>query len=183
MINSISSGGVHAADFQKSRETRAKNESAVAEKSHPAHPHGKVPPGLARAAERISAKIFSRADADANGTVTEEELGAIHSKHARTLASSDLFQSTPTEPPTETEPTDSTTTPEPATETETASASGITPDQLKEALTRYFYAKVGAVYTPPAPAPPAPTETETSNSMPGSISEELPTEPTLSVLA
>ena len=90
MINSIASTGVHAADIAALSQNRAKKaepaqdttvETAQAPKpAHPAHPKGHIPPGLARAAENIASKIFSRADADASGTVTQEELSAVHSR-------------------------------------------------------------------------------------------------------
>ena len=220
MLNSIDSSGVHAANIQNLRQNRAKKTEAAPQENtattekpaHPAHPHGKVPPGLARAAEKIAAKIFERADADSSGTVTQEELSAVHSKHAQTLAASDLFKSTPLETPTDIESTDSTTTTETTTEattetttetpteTETPSPVGVTADQLKEALTRYFYAKVGATYTPstpPATEPPVtetPTDTvvtepttdsttDTTSSTPETVSEQFLASQTLTVVA
>ena len=188
MINTIASTRDRAADIAALRENRAKKTEPAKDTtvetgetpkpSHPAHPHGHVPPGLQRAAENIASKIFARADADASGTVTLQELSAVHSIHARTLASSDLFQTAPAETPvavvtattneiavdatavttdTATDATDVTveTTPE------TPVQVGITEAQLKEALTKSFYAKVGVTYASPAQPtiePAEPTE-------------------------
>ena len=143
MINNIASCGVHAADIAAIRQNCSKKASATEEtttREKPKH----VPPGLARAAEKIAAKTFARADADGNGSVTQEELSAIHSKHAQTLAASELFQSTTTT--TETASTESEVAPETTTTT-----SGISVEQFTEALKKYFYAKVGVTYETPAP--------------------------------
>jgi hypothetical protein len=208
MITNIASTGVPPADIAALRQNRAKKtepaqdttvETGKTQKpAHPAHPKGHIPPGLERAAENIAAKIFARADVDGSGSVTKEELSAIHSRHARTLAASDLFQSAadaatsaPVETPadseaitdtgidtvTETDSTatdttdavaDSTTdtaigaatdTTEPTTQASTQI--GLTEAQLKEALVKSFYAKVGVTWTRPTPsAPPAPPEVE-----------------------
>lgn len=193
MINNITSTRVHAADIAALGQNRAKKAEPAQDTTvetgktpkpaHPAHPKGHIPPGLARAAENIASKIFSRADADASGTVTQEELSAVHSRHARALASSDLFQG-PTEVATSTAveiPADSA---EVTTDTATDAANdavtdptelptnaptqaGVTEAQLKAALAKFFYAKVGITWTPPAPAavedpvPPAPADPTT----------------------
>jgi hypothetical protein len=224
MINNIASSGVHAADLATLRPNRAKKtepaqnaavETGKTQKpAHPAHPHGHIPPGLARAAERIASKIFARADADANGTVTQQELSALHSKHARTLASSDLFQTTTPQTTSTETPTDATTEPapvttiettaettgatsepatDPATETatETPTQIGVTEAQLKEALTKFFYAKVGVTYTTPTSPvasvtePPAPTAppTTTTPSVVDFISEESASNPSFIAVA
>ena len=202
MISNIRPNGGQAVDFAAVRQSRAKKTDAAPENSvenakadkpeHRAHPHGHVPPGLARAAEKIASKIFSRADADGSGTVTQEELSAVHSKHARMLSSSDLFSKTSTEAPgsettgTETnvgtETVDSTTgvTTDGSGEagesgTETPTEVGVTQEQLKETLTKFFYAKVGVTYAPPAP--PAPTTTEPTDSGAPSESTTISTPP------
>ena len=171
MIHNVASSGVHAADITALRQHRVKKTESVQDAtiesgktrkpSYPAHPHGHIPPGLARAAEKIASKIFARADADGNGTVTQQELSAVHSRHARTLASSDLFQTNSTETPTDattetavdttSATSDAATDTTPEATTETSTQVGITEAQLKEALTKFFYAKVGVIYTPPAP--------------------------------
>jgi hypothetical protein len=183
MIDNVAASGVHAANLSALRQNRAKKtapapdavETAKAQKpAHPAHPHGHIPPGLARAADKIASKIFSRADTDASGTVTQQELSAVHSKHARNLAASDLFQAAqpPADSSTETNTTTNVetgaTSDTPAeTTTETPAPAGVTEAQLKEALTKFFYAKVGITYAPPAPPateapdPTAPTDTTT----------------------
>ena len=209
MISNIGSSGVHTTGITALRQNRAKKtepaqgttvETGKTQKPvHPAHPHGHIPPGLARAAEKIASKIFARADADANGIVTQQELSAVHSKHARTLASSDLFQTT-TETPadaiaetatatTETAATSETPTGTTAeTTTETPTPVGITEAQLKEALTKFFYAKVGVIYRPPAPPlteqpdPTAPANT-TIPSVVDSISDESAANQTFTAVA
>ncbi len=191
MINNIAASGVHAADIAALRKARArKTESAqdtgkTQKPPHRAHPHGHIPPGFARAAEKIAAKIFARADADGNGTVTQQELSAVHSRHARSLASSDLFSEQTTETPenSSSEPTPTATT-ESGTEaievteassetettaensTETSTPAGVTESQLKEALTRFFYSKVGVIYTPPSPTTAEPASTEAVSTPP-----------------
>jgi hypothetical protein len=212
MINNIVSTGVHAVDIAALRQNRAKKtepaqdtsvETAKTQKpAHPAHPRGHIPPGLARAAENIASKIFARADADANGTVTLQELSAVHSKHARILASSDLFQTATVETPADAATTttieaaadtagatsDTATSTITETTTETPGQVGVTEAQLKEALTKFFYAKVGAAYTSPAPptteqlAPTAPANTSTS-SIVASISDESAADRTLTAVA
>lgn len=185
MSNTIASTRDRAADIAALRESRAKKtepvtdaavETGESQKSaHPAQPNGHVPPGLARAAEKIASKIFARADADASGTVTLQELSAVHSMHARTIASSDLFQITPVETPiavtpaatteiaadptagaadTATDATDVTA----ETAPETPIQAGVTEAQLKEALTKFFYAKVGVTYATAAQPTVKPTE-------------------------
>ena len=189
MIHQIASSGVHAADIGAFRKNRAKKtetaqdtvvETAKAQKpAHPVRPHGHIPPGLARASEKIASRIFARADADGNGTVTRNELSAVHSKHARTLASSDLFQATVTEKPADITaetalpgtasepPTDETTGTTAETTTQAPAEGGVTEAQLKEALTKFFYAKIGITYTPPSrpiteqPNPAEPVDTTT----------------------
>jgi hypothetical protein len=190
MINNVASTRLSAQDIADLRESRAKKtepakdtavETGEAQKpSHPAQPHGHVPPGLQRAAEKIASKIFARADADASGTVTLQELSLVHSKHARTLAASELFQTTTVEAAADSATaatietgTDATAgTTEPAAEVpaettpETPIQAGITEAQLKEALTKSFYAKVGVIYAAPVqpaiePAPNAPADTTT----------------------
>jgi hypothetical protein len=112
--------------------------------------------------------MFARADADASGTVTQEELSALHSKHARVLAASELFQaatevapSAPVDASAEsTEPaTNATVDAANATLTEATETpavepapAGVTEAQLKAALAKFFYAKVGITWTPPAPS-------------------------------
>src|SRR6185369_11694236 len=94
MINSISSCGAHASDIaalRQNRAAKAPNSEGTTSASSPPHHNGHTPPGLARAAERIASKIFERADADRSGTVTQEELSTVHSRHAKTLLSGDLF--------------------------------------------------------------------------------------------
>ena len=69
MITNIASTGVHAADIATLRQNRARKtepaqdttvETGTTQKpAHPAHPHGHIPPGLARAAEKIASKIFA----------------------------------------------------------------------------------------------------------------------------
>lgn len=214
MINSIVSSGVHAADVAALRQNRAKKtepgqdttvQTGKTEKSaHPAHPHGHVPPGLARAAERIASKIFSRADADASGTITQQELSAVHSRHARVLASSDLFktttQTTSNEPPVSQSPPDTSNTittetgidtsdtetnPAFETTTETPPQPGITEAQLKEALTKFFYAKVGVTYASPAPPSTGQPEPTAQTNLPPSdpISSESASNQTLPAVA
>jgi hypothetical protein len=154
MINNIASCGVHAAEVTALRQNRSKKTAASEDTTVPTAETPKhVPPGLARAAEKIGAKLFARADADGNGSVTQEELSAVHSKHAQTLAASDLFQSTTTE----TASADTAESAEP-----TATATGVTAEQLTEALKKNFYAKVGVIYeTPTAPATEEPAEEPT----------------------
>ena len=63
MINNVGSSGIHTADITL-RQNRAKKtdpgqdatvETGKTQKpAHPAHPHGHIPPGLARAAEKIA---------------------------------------------------------------------------------------------------------------------------------
>jgi hypothetical protein len=214
MITHITSTGVHTADVAALGQNRAKKaETAqnttietgkMPKSAHPAHPKGHIPPGLARAAEKIASKIFSRADADASGTVTQEELSAVHSRHARTLASSDLFQR-PTEVATSTAvemPADST---EATTDTATGPANatvtdpteppanaptqaGVTEAQLKAALAKFFYAKVGITWTPPAPptaeetVSPAPANATTLSAA-DSISDESDSDRTFTAVA
>jgi len=201
MINNIASSGVHTADIAL-RQNRAKKtepaqdatvQAGKTRKSHPTHPHGHVPSGLARAAEKIASKIFSRADADASGTVTQQELSAVHSRHAQTLASSDLFKTTTettneTTPETGTETTgamsDAATNPAETT-TDTSAQHGVTEAQLKEALTKFFYAKVGITYAPPAPpSSEQPDLTAPTNTLPpsDSISNE-PSDQTFTAVA
>jgi hypothetical protein len=178
MINNIRSTGVHAANIAASGQHRAKKAEPAQDTTvetgktpkpaHPAHPKGHIPPGLARAAENIASKIFSRADADASGTVTQEELSAVHSRHARTLASSDLFQglaevAASTTVEISADPTGATS--DSATDaasdavadpkeipTNAPTQAGVTEAQLKAALAKFFYAKIGITWTPPAPA-------------------------------
>jgi hypothetical protein len=189
MINNAASSGVHLANIAALRQNRAKKtepsqdpavETAKTQRAaHPAHPHGHIPPGLARAAEKIASKIFARADADASGTVTQQELSAVHSRHARTLASSDLFKGTTTQTPTDSAPATTIETEGETTEApiETPAQVGITETQLKEALTKFFHAKVGATYTPPPPPtteqpdPTAPAD-PTAPSIVDSVPEE-----------
>jgi hypothetical protein len=190
MINHIASHRDHAADVAAMREMRSKKtESAHAAASEtleasttdrPAHPEGHVPPGLERAAENIASKIFARADADASGTVTLEELGVLHSRHARTLASSDLFQKATVESPADvgTDTTNETAASAGAGDTGTAADTtteippgppievGVTEAQLTDALTKSFYARVGVIYSSPTrpaaeltPEPPADSAT------------------------
>ena len=214
MINHITSNGVRAADIAALTQNRAKKaepaqDTAVeavktAKPAHPVHPKGHTPPGLARAAENIASKIFSRADADDSGTVTQEELSAVHSKHARVLASSDLFQAA-----TEVAPSTPVEIPAESTEVATGSATdsagdkvtgstetpanapiqaGVTEAQLKAALAKFFYAKVGVTWTPPAPAtveePPSPEPA--SPAMPveaDPISDETNSDPAFTAVA
>jgi hypothetical protein len=151
MINNIASCGVHAAEVAALRQNRSKKTAASEDTTVPTAEKPKhVPPGLARAAEKIGAKMFARADADGNGSVTQEELSAVHSKHAQTLAASDLFQATTTE--TASTETDENVEP-------TAAVTGVTSEQLTEALKKYLYAKVGVIYeTPTPPATEQPVE-------------------------
>lgn len=216
MINSIASNGSRAADIAALWQNRAKKAEPAQDTTvetgktsnpaHPAHPQGHIPPGLARAAENIAAKIFSRADTDASGTVTQEELSAVHSRHARTLASSDLFQgltevaTSPTvevpagatEAATDTTNDAVTDTVTDATEapTDVPAQTGVTEAQLKAALAKFFYAKVGITWTPPAP--PAVEEPEPVSTAPAdpttlsetdSISSELAIDPTFTAVA
>jgi hypothetical protein len=135
MINNISSCGGHATDIaslRQNRTTKTQDATNTGKTGGDHRNNPQIPPGLGRAAERIASKMFARADADGSGTVTQEELSAVHSRQARALASSDLFQSS--------------TTPEGAADTTTQA--GVTEAQLKDALTTFFYAKVGATYTP-----------------------------------
>jgi hypothetical protein len=197
MISHIASTYGQAANIAALRQNRVqKTESAQdatvetvskQKAAHPAHPHGHIPPGLARAAEKIASKIFARADADDNGLVTRQELSAVHSRHARTLASSDLFQTTTTQTPSEAAtattdtPTDTTT----ESTTETPTQVGITEAQLKEALTKFFYAKVGATYTPPTTEQPAPSASTNTTTPPviDSISNGTASNPTFTAVA
>ena len=212
MINNIALSGVHTADIAALRQNRAKKtepaqdttvETGETQKpAHPAQPQGHIPPGLARAAEKIASKIFSRADVDGDGIVTQQELSAVHSIHARTLASSDLFQTATTETPTDAatattseiaaDPTgatsDTATDTTTETTTETPTQVGITEVQLKEALTKFFYTKVGVAYTSPAPpttAQPAPTSPAdtTTPSVVDSISDETASNRTFTAVA
>ncbi len=175
MINHTTSIGVRAADIAALSQNRSKKaepapdttvETGPTSKSaHPVHARGHTPPGLARAADNIASKIFSRADADASGTVTQQELSAVHSKHARILAASDLFS-----PPADavTSSADDLTAASTAISTETSAKAetdpltdpallptvaptpaGVTKDQLQVALAKFFYAKVGSTWTPP----------------------------------
>ena len=214
MINHITSNGTRAADIVALGQNRAKKAepaqdttvetSKTSKPAHPTHPKGHIPPGLARAAENIASKIFSRADADASGTVTQEELSAVHSKHARVLAASDLFQvstEVPTSTPVET-PADSTETATDAvvdatsdteidateTPTNTPTPAGVTEAQLKAALAKFFYAKIGITWTPPAPSvveepvTPAPTSATTPSEA-DPISDETNSDPTFTAVA
>jgi hypothetical protein len=164
MINNIASCGVHAADVAALRQNRAKKSPAAEETTLSGKPTH-VPPGLAKAAEKIAAKTFERADADGNGSVTQEELSAVHSKHAQTLAASDLFQSTTTE----TASTEGEESPE-----TTTTASGISAEQFTEALKKYFYAKVGVIYeTRVAPATEQPVPDTSTEVVPDPEPETL----------
>ena len=179
MINSITSSGPRAANIVLGQNCAKKAEPAqvasvettgTGKPAQAANRRGHVPPGLARAAENIAAKIFSRADADGNGMVTQEELGAVHSRHARMLAASDVFQA-----PTELATTSAVETPSESTDpvvegagvesvatqpaTTAPTQPGVTEAQLKAALAKYFYAKVGVAWTPPAPPAAQPTST------------------------
>jgi hypothetical protein len=189
MINSIGSPRSHLAEFGALQNQRTKRavpaEETTAEPvespkaAHPTHPQGHIPPGLARAAEKIASKVFARADADESGTVTLQELSALHSKHARTLASSELFRSStagtppnvvsvpPLEPEADiTEAPSDTGAEVPVDSVPTNSPEiGLTEAQVKEALTQFFYAKVGITYRSPAepssePVTPMPTDGE-----------------------
>jgi hypothetical protein len=191
MIDRIGFKGVHAEPKAALRQQRAQETERAQESSaktgkvpgHSAHSQGQVPPGLARAAEKIASKIFARADTDANGTVTREELSSVHSRHARILASSDLFEA-PAAGIASDGTTDSTaegaggktelaagstteTTPAPA-------ASAVSEAQLKEALTKFFYAKVGVTYTPPPTSSQQPEASEPiSTTAPGDVTPIL----------
>jgi hypothetical protein len=200
MINTVASTRVNAADIAALRENRAKktepakdttgNTGETQKASHPAHPNGHVPPGLQRAAEKIASKIFERADANASGTVTLEELSSVHSVHARRLASSDLFQAATIETPPAIataatselagDPTaDATETATDATvETtpETPIQSGVTEAQFKEALTKSFYAKIGVTYASPPPPTIEPAPTAPSSTTAPSVVDSTPDE-------
>jgi hypothetical protein len=175
MINHTTTIGVRAADIAALSQNRSKKAEPApdttvqtgqtSKPAHPSHPKGHIPPGLARAAESIASRIFSRADADASGTVTQEELSAVHSKHARILAVSDLFPA-PTEAVTSSVddfPDESTaTSTDKSGETENnrvtdptvpsvgPTPAGVTEEQLQVALAKFFYAKVGSTWAPPA---------------------------------
>jgi hypothetical protein len=214
MINNVTSNAVRAADIATLSQNRAKKTepaqdttvetSNTSKPAHPVHPKGHIPPGLARAADNIASKIFSRADADASGTVTQEELSAVHSKHARVLASSDLFQASAevatnnpvevsadsTGPATDAavDATSDTVTDSTETPPNTPIQTGVTEAQLKAALAKFFYAKVGVTWTPPAPSvaevpvPPAPASAPTpSETEP--ISDETNSDPAFTAVA
>jgi len=156
MINSISSCGTRAANIASLRQNRsakgANAEVTTSAAASPAHHRSHIPPGLARAAERIASNSFKRSDTNVSGTVTKEELSAIHSRHAKAIISSDLFGA-------------GTSAPEGTADTPTQG--GLTEAQLKDALTKFFYAKVGVTYPPattPAPQQTDPTPDESTSS-------------------
>jgi hypothetical protein len=90
-------------------------------------------------------------------------LSGVHSKHAQTLALGALFQSTTTETASE-EPVEAT---EGAPQTTTESVtSGVSQEQLTEALKKYFYAKVGVIYeTPTTPLDPTVEQPEADSTL------------------
>jgi len=194
MINSIALNGFPSANIAAVRQNRPKQTDPAQDASprtdktqkpaHPPQPHGHIPPGLARAAEKIASKIFSRADANADGTVTQQELSALHSRHARALASSDLFQTTTAEKSSDNASPITNTTSDAisGSTTETPTGTGVSESQLKEALTELFSARIGVTYTPPQPSPsdpstptePGDTTTSSVNSIPGESGSDQP---------
>ena len=91
-------------------------------------------------------------------------MSGVHSKHAQTLALGALFQSTTTETASEEEPVEAT---EGAPQTTTESVtSGVSQEQLTEALKKYFYANVGVIYeTPTTPLDPTVEQPEADSTL------------------